>query len=186
MLVNPGHILLPIARAAIGRELGAAIGMPAADPEAAWLQVPGAAFVTLTRDGLLRGRQGTLEPVRPLADDVAENAIAAAFRDPRFQPLTAQELADTCIEVSVLSAMETLDAASEAAALSLLRSGLDGVVFRYGHHHSTFLPEAWTRHTDPAEFMAQLKYQAGLPPDFWDAAVELRRYTVATWRESGD
>lgn len=182
MLVNPGHILLPLARAAIGRELGHATAVP--DTDAAWLRMPGSTFVTLTRDGQLRGRNGTLDPVRPLQEDVAANAVAAAFRDPRFKPLDAAELESTTIEVSVLSALETLDVASEAAALAMLRSGLDGLVFRYGHHRSSFLPEAWTQHADPAEFMAQLKYRAGLPPDFWDAAVELRRYTVASWRET--
>lgn len=183
MSVDQGHILLPLARAAIARELGIATPTPATDT--AWLQQPGSAFVTLTRDGQLRGRYGTLEAVRPLRDDVTANAVAAAFRDLRFKPLAAAELESTTIEVSVLSALETLAVANEAAALDQLRAGIDGVVFRYGHHHSTFLPEDWMRYTDPAEFMAQLKYKAGLPPDFWDAAVELRRYTVDCWREPG-
>ena len=78
-----------------------------------------------------------------------------------------------------------MNAGNEAAVLAQLRTGVDGVVFRYGHHHSTFLPEAWSQYTDPEEFMAQLKYKAGLPPDFWDATVELRRYTVDCWREPG-
>lgn len=183
MSVDQGHILLPLARAAITRELG--IATPAPATAAAWLQQPGSAFVTLTRDGQLRGRNGSLIPVRPLREDVAANAVAAAFRDLRFKPLTAAELEMTLIEVSVLSALESLAASSEAAVLAQLRAGVDGVVFRYGHHHSTFLPEAWSQYADPAEFMAQLKYKAGLPPDFWDNAVELRRYTVDNWRESG-
>lgn len=180
---HPGHILLPLARAAIARELG--IAAPAPANEAVWLQQPGSAFVTLTRDGQLRGRNGSLIPVRPLREDVAANAVAAAFRDLRFKPLVAAELEMTVIEVSVLSALEPLAANSESAVLAQLRAGVDGLVFRYGHHRSTFLPEAWSQYTDPAEFMAQLKYQAGLPPDFWDAAVELRRYTVDCWREPG-
>lgn len=183
MSVDQGHILLPLARAAIARELG--IAAPTTAIETTWLQQPGSAFVTLTREGQLRGRNGTLVPVRPLREDVAANAVAAAFRDPRFKPLTAAELEMTLIEVSVLSALESLAASSEAAVLAQLRAGVDGVVFRYGHHHSTFLPEAWSQYADPAEFMAQLKYKAGLPPDFWDAAVELHRYTVDCWREPG-
>lgn len=180
---NQGHILLPLARAAIARELGIAATAPAT--AAAWLQQPGSAFVTLTRDGRLRGRNGSLDPVRPLRDDVAENAVAAAFRDLRFKPLNAAELDNTLIEVSVLSALENLSALNEAAVLAQLRAGVDGLVFRYGHHRSTFLPEAWSQYTDPEEFLAQLKYKAGLPPDFWDAAVEVQRYTVACWREPG-
>ena len=180
---HPGHILLPLARAAIARELG--IAAPASANEAAWLLQPGSAFVTLTRDGQLRGRHGTLEAVRPLHDDVTANAIAAAFHDLRFKPLAAAELENIVIEVSVLSGLETLAASSEAAVLAQLRTGVDGLVFRYGHHRSTFLPETWSQYANPEEFLAQLKYKAGLPPDFWDAAVELQRYTVDCWREPG-
>lgn len=183
MSVDHGHILLPLARAAIARELG--IAAPATATETTWLQRPGSAFVTLTRDGQLRGRNGTLIPVRPLREDVTANAVAAAFRDPRFKPLAAAELEMTIIEVSVLSALENLAADNEAAILAQLRTGVDGVVFRYGHHHSTFLPEAWAQYKDPAEFIAQLKYKAGLPPDFWDTSVVLQRYTVDCWREAG-
>lgn len=184
MLVNQGHILLPLARAAIGHEFGLAAPAPATD--AAWLSTPGSAFVTLTRDGKLRGRNGTLDAMRPLRDDVAANAVAAALRDPRFKPLHAAELESTAIEVTVLSVLETLAVTEESAAIAALRVGVDGVTFRYGHHHSNFLPEAWMQYADPAEFLAQLKYKAGLPPDFWDTAVELRRYTVNCWREPAD
>lgn len=183
MFDHQGHILLPLARAAIARELG--IAAPAPATAAAWLQQPGSAFVTLTRDSQLRGRNGSLIPVRPLREDVTANAIAAAFRDLRFKPLTAAELDMTLIEVSVLSPLEPLATNNEAAVLAQLRAGIDGLVFRYGHHHSTFLPEAWSQYTEPEEFLAQLKYKAGLPPDFWDAAVELQRYTVNCWREAG-
>ncbi len=183
MFDRQGHILLPLARAAIARELG--IATPAPATAAAWLQQPGSAFVTLTRDGQLRGRYGTLDAVRALRDDVTANAIAAAFHDLRFKPLAAAELDDTLIEVSLLSALENMAVISEDTVLAQLRAGVDGVVFRYGHHHSTFLPEAWSQYADPAEFMAQLKYKAGLPPDFWDAGVELQRYTVDCWREPG-
>jgi len=183
MSVDQGHILLPLARAAIARELGMAAAAPAT--AAAWLQQPGSAFVTLTREGQLRGRNGSLIPVRPLREDVAANAVAAAFRDLRFKPLVVAELENTIIEVSVLSALEPLAAPGEAAVLAQLRSGVDGLVLRYGRHRSTFLPEAWSQYPEPEEFLAQLKYKAGLPPDFWDAAIELQRYTVACWREPG-
>ncbi|MBX3652238.1 MAG: AmmeMemoRadiSam system protein A [Burkholderiales bacterium] len=182
MLVNPGHLLLPLARAAISRALGRDLQTPAVD--AAWLHTPGAAFVTLIRDGRLRGRRGTLDAVRPLHDDVTANAIEAALRDPCFKPLTPGELADTEITVTVLSKPETLDTSSEAAALSGIHPGIHGLALRYGHHHGIFLPEAWADHADPADFLAHLKYRAGLPPDFWDPVMELRRYTVACWRET--
>jgi AmmeMemoRadiSam system protein A len=183
MLVNPGHLLLPLARTAISRALGRDAGIPAAD--AAWLHAPGAAFVTLIRDGRLRGRRGTLDAVRPLHADVTANAVEAALRDPCFTPLTADELACTEIEVTVLSTLETLDTSSEAATLSEIHPGIHGLALRYGHHHGVFLPEAWADHADPADFLAHLKYRAGLPPDFWDPVMELRRYTATCWRDSG-
>ncbi len=182
MLANPGHLLPPLARAAIGRALGGGAQIPAGD--AAWLQAPGAAFVTLIRGGRLRGRRGTLDAVRALRDDVTANAVEAALRDPCFDPLTPEELADTAIEVAVLSKPETLDTSSEAAALSGIHAGIHGLALRHGHHHGLFLPEAWVEHADPADFLAHLKYRAGLPPDFWDPAMELRRYTVARWRDA--
>ena len=181
MLVNPGHLLLPLARTAISRALGRDSKCHAAD--AAWLHAPGAAFVTLIRDGRLRGRRGTLDAVRPLHDDVTANAVGAALRDPCFTPLTADELASTEIEVTVLSKPETLDTSSEAAALAGIHQGIHGLALRYGQHHGIFLPEAWAEHDDPADFLAHLKYRAGLPPDFWDPVMELRRYTVACWRD---
>ena len=181
MPVNPGHLLLPLARTAISRALGRDMRTPAAD--AAWLHTPGAAFVTLIRDGRLRGRRGTLDAVRPLHDEVMANAVEAALRDPCFAPLTADELVRTAIEVTVLSKPETLDTSSEAAALSAIHAGIHGLALRYGHHHGVFLPEAWAEHADPADFLAHLKYRAGLPPDFWDPMMELRRYTASCWRE---
>ncbi|MCW5576439.1 MAG: AmmeMemoRadiSam system protein A [Burkholderiales bacterium] len=182
MLVNPGHLLLPLARAAISHALGGNARAPAAD--AAWLQAPGAAFVTLIRDGRLRGRRGTLDAMRTLHDDVTANAVEAALRDPCFAPLTSDELAATEIEVAVLSKLETVDTSSEAAALSGIHAGMHGLALSYGHHHGIFLPEAWAEHADPADFLAHLKYRAGLPPDFWDPVMELRRYTVARWRDT--
>ena len=181
MDLHAGQILLPIARAAIARELGQS---SAASEDAQWLRAPGATFVTLKQRGQLRGCIGTLEAHRPLLDDVKANAIAAAFRDPRFRPLSLQELEDTRVEVSLLSAQEPIVFTSEADALAQLRPEVDGVVFEYGYHRSTFLPQVWEELADPAEFMAHLKHKAGLPPDFWDPGVKLARYTVAKWAES--
>lgn len=144
---------------------------------------PGASFVTLTRQGELRGCIGTLEAHRPLGIDVRENAVAAAFRDPRFTPLTRAEFDDVRVEVSVLSPAEALVVASEEHALETLRPHVDGVVFEYGDHRSTFLPQVWEQLPDPAEFLAYLKRKAGLPADFWAEQVRLSRYTVSKWKE---
>lgn len=176
-----GRMLLSLARAAIARELGVT---QAADDRALWLREAGASFVTLTRRGALRGCIGSLQAYRPLLDDVRANAVAAAFHDPRFAPLTRHELDHTEIEVSLLSSMEDLLVADEAEARARLRPGIDGVVLAYGSRRSTFLPQVWEQLPDAAHFLAQLKRKAGLPADFWHAEVRLQRYTVAKWRES--
>ena len=131
----------------------------------------------------MRGCIGTLEAHRPLGLDVRENAVAAAFRDPRFMPLTLAEFEEIRVEVSLLSPTEALAVMSEAHALASLRPGIDGVVFEYGHYRSTFLPQVWEQLPDPAEFLAHLKRKAGLAADFWADQVRLSRYTVTKWKE---
>ena len=176
-----GATLLKLARS----EIASKLGEPAAKPvKAVWLQEPGASFVTLTRQGELRGCIGTLEAHRPLGVDVRENAVAAAFRDPRFMPLTRGEFDDVRVEVSVLSPTEPLQVKDESAALAVLRPNIDGVVFEYGHYRSTFLPQVWEQLPKPAEFLAHLKRKAGLPVDFWADQVRLSRYTVSKWKEA--
>jgi AmmeMemoRadiSam system protein B/AmmeMemoRadiSam system protein A len=175
-----GSTLLKLARSEIGSKLGHRIPPPA---HAGWLDEPGASFVTLTRLGELRGCIGTLEAHRPLGVDVRENAVAAAFRDPRFMPLSREEFDDIRVEVSLLSPSEPLLVASEDDALARLRPGVDGVVFEYGHTRSTFLPQVWEQLPEPSEFLAHLKRKAGLPTDFWADQVRLSRYTVSKWKE---
>ena len=176
-----GSTLLKLARSEIASKLGHGVESPA---QPAWLQEPGASFVTLTRQGELRGCIGTLEAHRPLGLDVRENAVAAAFRDPRFMPLTRAEFDDIRVEVSLLSPTETMAVASEEHALATLRPGIDGVVFEYGHYRSTFLPQVWEQLPEPTEFLAHLKRKAGLSMDFWSESVRLSRYTVSKWKES--
>jgi len=176
-----GSTLLTLARSEIGSKLGQERSSLA---QADWLDEPGACFVTLTRQGELRGCIGTLEAHRPLGVDVRENAVAAAFRDPRFTPLTLVEFDDIRVEVSLLSPTEVLVVASEEHALASLRPGVDGVVFEYRHYRSTFLPQVWEQLPEPAEFMAYLKRKAGLSTDFWAEDVRLSRYTVSKWKES--
>jgi AmmeMemoRadiSam system protein A len=178
---NAGSVLLPLARAAIAGQLGLT---QAAIEDAPWLNRKGASFITLKHESRLRGCIGTLRAHRTLAEDVKANAVAAAFRDPRFKPLTAGEFAGLAVEVSVLSALEFLRFADEADALRQLRIGVDGVVLQFGHHSGTFLPQVWDYFKEPSEFLAHLKYKAGLPPDFWDSEVKLARYTVHKWREN--
>jgi AmmeMemoRadiSam system protein A len=142
-----------------------------------------ATFVTLKHSSELRGCIGSLQPVRPLGVDVRENAIAAAFRDPRFAPLAAAEFEATWVEVSLLSAHERIEVADEEDLVAGLRPGIDGLILEYGRHRATFLPQVWEALADPREFLAALKHKAGLPEDFWNPSVNVSRYEVTKWVE---
>ena len=135
-----GNTLLGIARSALEEAFG---GPLPPIPDLDWLAHPGACFVTLKQEGKLRGCIGSVEPCRPLADDLRENAVAAAFRDRRFPTLTAQELERTIIEVSVLSPLQRLKFSSEEELLDQLRPGIDGLVIEHQAHRGTFLPAVW-------------------------------------------
>jgi AmmeMemoRadiSam system protein A len=195
-----GRVLLALAREAIAAALDARPApppapapsrpaapsrVPPAQLAAPWLRAEGACFVTLTRQGRLRGCIGSVRARRPLYDDVWANARAAALADPRFPPLTAAELPETRIEVSLLSPPAPLPAAaSEEEALAALRPGVDGIILEYGGEaHATFLPQVWESLPAPRDFLAHLKHKAGLPTDFWSPALRLQRYTVTSWEE---
>ena len=112
--------------------------------------------VTLTQAGSLRGCIGSLEAHRPLGEDVAGNALSAAFRDPRFQPLSVDELTRTRIEVSLLEAAQPFAFSDEADALARLRPGVDGLILHYGQRRATFLPQVWESLPKPRQFLQQL------------------------------
>jgi AmmeMemoRadiSam system protein A len=175
-----GRILLLLARSAIAERFGES---PLPFLETEWLQESAATFITLTLRGQLRGCIGSLEAHRPLIEDVRTNAVAAALRDPRFAPLSAEEFANVSIEVSLLSVPQPMRFDSEQDALSRLRAGVDGVILEYGLHRSTFLPQVWEQLPDKKVFMAHLKNKAGLPENFWSDEIKLSRYTVKKWRE---
>jgi AmmeMemoRadiSam system protein A len=170
-----GRALLARAHNAIGSALGAA-----ARPEPAHTRLAerGATFVTLRLSGELRGCIGTLEPHRPLDDDVRANARAAAFHDPRFAPLALREFAAATIEVSLLQAAQPLVVADEAAAVAALQPHVDGVILSWHGSRATFLPQVWETIGDAREFLRLLKRKAGLPADFWATDLRLARYAV--------
>ncbi len=176
-----GHALVTIARNALRVELGHAHGAAPAHPS---LDAPGATFVTLTQHGDLRGCIGSLEARRPLRIDVHANAVAAAFRDPRFPPLAAFELESTQVEVSLLSASLPIAAYDEAALLRTLVPNVDGVTLEFGRHRSTFLPQVWESLAEPSRFLEALKRKAGLPSDFWHPQMRFSRYAVTKWTEA--
>ncbi len=179
------ELLLDIARQAITRETQQ---IPLAPlplvtlPER--LQEEGASFVTLTQRGELRGCIGSLTAHRALALDVRENAIAAAFADPRFPPVTPEELEELRIEISILSKPEPLTYPDAESLLMQLRPGVDGVVLKRGLQRATFLPQVWEQLPDPEQFLAQLCYKAGLPANAWRwPQVEISIYQVEKFKE---
>jgi len=131
------------------------------------LQAPGACFITLTHDGLLRGCIGSLEARQPLAADVQEHASDAAFRDFRFPPLSEPELQDLHIEISVLSAPVPLKYGIPEELPELLHPGTDGVILARGMRRATFLPQVWEKVPDPASFLDMLCEKMGMEYDLW-------------------
>ncbi len=176
-----GALLLAKARQAIGGLLGR-MPPPTSDNDAR-LAARGATFVTLMRGGALRGCIGSLHAQRTLGEDIAANAVAAATRDIRFPPVTADEFDDLRIEISLLSDTEALDFDDEDALLRLLRPGQDGLILFAGNHGATFLPQVWEQLPEPRHFLAALKQKAGLPPDQPTPGLKAARYTVHKWYE---
>lgn len=175
-------ILLKIARASIehglqtGRPLS--IDLNAYEPA---LTNQAASFVTLERHGQLRGCIGMLEAQRPLVQDIAENAFAAAFRDPRFPPLSAEEFKDLDLHISILSAAEAISFISEQDLISQLQPGIDGLILQDGYRRGTFLPSVWEQLPEPRQFLRHLKQKAGLPADYWSDKLKAYRYNTETF-----
>lgn len=148
-----------------------------------WLAEPRATFVTLFTGEALRGCVGSILAQRSLAEDVWENARAAAFRDVRFPPLEAGELPALRFEISELSPLEDLCCETVEELLGLLRPQVDGLLLQWGRHRGVFLPQVWEHLPDAERFLSELKRKAGLPPEFWAPDVELWRFTVTKWCE---
>ncbi len=180
------NTLLDIARASIrnGLKQGRSLPIRLEDYPSA-LQVPRASFVTLQINTQLRGCIGSLEAFRPLVQDVAENAFAAAFRDPRFPPVNEQEFAQLDYHISILSPSEPLEFKSENDLLNKLRPGVDGLILEERGRRGTFLPSVWESLPKPRQFLAQLKVKAGLPADYWSDSIKIERYTVEDIKSGG-
>ena len=180
MTPDTGPILLAIARAAIARSLGRCAE---ASEEAPWLAKRGATFVTLKKNGDLRGCVGSLDAQRPLLENVKENAVGAALRDWRFPPVTLGEFDLLRIEVSLLSPLTPMEFGSEEQAIGQLRPFEDGIVLEHSGGRSTFLPQVWEALPHPPDFLGELKRKAGLSAGFWPGDLRLFRYSVSKWSE---
>jgi AmmeMemoRadiSam system protein A len=155
--------LLSIARTSIEAVLKGArpqVDAASLDPE---LTRPSGAFVSLhTHDGDLRGCIGSIQPVAPLCHAVSSNAVNAAFRDPRFYPLTPDELPRVHVEISVMSPIEVV------TDVSTIEVGRDGLIISRGGRAGLLLPQVATEYGwDRETFLAQTCAKAGLPADSW-------------------
>jgi len=170
--------LLSIARESI--QQGIERGQPlTVEPEpGSVFATPGACFVTLKTDNQLRGCIGSLEAYRPLIVDVAENAYAAAFQDPRFAPLTRPELDQLNLSLSILSPAESMAFDSQEDLVGQLRPGVDGLILQAGAQRGTFLPSVWESLPQASTFLNHLKLKAGLAEDYWSDSVQVWRYTT--------
>ncbi|UCH22610.1 MAG: AmmeMemoRadiSam system protein A [Deltaproteobacteria bacterium] len=142
-------------------------------------------FVTLHKNGVLRGCIGTIEPVKSLVSNVEENAINAAFKDPRFPPLEKDELSAVDIEISVLTVPSILDFEDGEDLKKKLRPGIDGVILSRGWHGATFLPQVWEQLSDKESFLGHLCQKAGMERTCWkDINTQVKIYQAEYFSES--
>ncbi|MCP4995936.1 MAG: AmmeMemoRadiSam system protein A [Gammaproteobacteria bacterium] len=180
-------LMLKLARDSIqqGVETGEPVSVRPDDAPPA-LQKDAACFVTLNRNQQLRGCIGHLEAIQPLIKDVADNAFAAAFRDPRFPPLRADELDRLEIHISILTPATAMAFDSELDLLSQIEPGVDGLILEDGMNRGTFLPSVWESLPTPKEFLTHLKRKAGLSVTYWSDTIRVSRYRTESFTEIGD
>jgi len=139
---------------------------------------PGAVFVTLTREGELRGCVGSFEARRSLILDVARNAYSAAFMDFRFSPVTETDLEGLDLHISLLGPLVPLSVSGLTDLIAVLRPGKDGLLLEDLPNRATFLPQVWDSLPDPGDFVGELFMKAGLPADHWSGTLQFHRYAV--------
>jgi AmmeMemoRadiSam system protein A len=184
-----GQALVALARQTIARHLGLPVA-PADEAalaqqlQAASLQQHCGTFVTLKIHGDLRGCIGSLIGTDTIVEGVRENAINAAFGDPRFPPLSSSEFDAVEVEVSVLTEPQPLEYSDAADLLAKLRPGVDGLIIRQGLAGATFLPQVWEQLPDPQQFLAHLCLKAGLAMDAWQrGTLSVMTYQVQYFEE---
>ncbi|MDA7430182.1 AmmeMemoRadiSam system protein B [Primorskyibacter aestuariivivens] len=148
------------------------------------LHTVAASFVTLQRDGRLRGCIGSMAAHRPLVQDVVDNALRAGFRDERFQPITAKELPHLDIKISVLSRPAELSFSSDASARRAFDKGAHGLILTDGKHRGVLLPQVWDQIGTKTDFLKALKRKAGLPEDYWSASLRLFAFTSESFDDA--
>ncbi len=153
-------------------------------PDEPALSVKAAVFVTLKKNGQLRGCIGNLEPVGALWEAVRDNTLNAALHDYRFSPLTSDELPVVQLSISILSQPKPLDYEDIEDLPAKLRPGIDGVILRDGRRSATFLPQVWQQLDSPEQFLGHLCQKAGLPQETWQRKkLEIYTYQVQSFEE---
>ena len=141
-------------------------------------------FVTLTIEGSLRGCIGHIIPQESMIEGVRINALNAAFKDPRFRPLSRKEWEKVKIEISILTDPKPVAYADGDDLLNKLQPGIDGVIIKKGLSQATFLPQVWDQLPDKKEFLRHLCMKAGLDSDAWkDEELEVSIYQVQAFEE---
>ena len=179
-------LLLRIARDAIMEDLtGFAlvdrVKLLASHP---WLGEMGAVFVTLSEEGNLRGCIGSIVAHRDLIDDLIINAKAAAFNDPRFPPVSVEELDTLKIEISLLTTPHILGYSDIKDLKAKIRPGIDGVILQQGHHQATYLPSVWEQLPGFEQFFGTLCQKAGLRADCLEYHPTIQVYQAEKIEES--
>lgn len=143
-----------------------------------------AVFVTLTKEGLLRGCVGSLEAYQPLLHDVLDNSYNAAFRDSRFAKVIKGEMRDVKIEISLLSERRQIEYYTFNDLKKKVKPKVHGVYLTYAGHSATFLPQVWEELVSHETFFVQLAQKAGLAPDFiFHNHPKIEIYTVEKFKE---
>jgi len=149
------------------------------------LMEPKGCFITLTKDGSLRGCIGHILPQEPLYKAIMDNAQNAALRDPRFPPVQADELDKIEVEISVLTTPEPLYFKDSQGLLDRLQPGKDGVILKIGDHMATYLPQVWEQIPDKQKFLGSLAVKAGCQADAWKTEpTAVFIYHVEAFKES--
>ena len=184
-----GQILVRLARQSIAAELGQP---PSKEDQQTMerclqqdiFQIQCGTFVTLKMSQRLRGCIGHLMGLAPLAESIRENALNAAFRDPRFSPLTIAEFSRVCIDISILSHPTPISYTDANNLVEKLRPQIDGVILRKGAASATFLPQVWENLPKPEDFLSQLCLKAGLSEKEWQKlTLEISVYQVQYFEE---
>lgn len=182
---NDRELLLKLARKTIEKKSkNNIIASEEIDQLSSLLKENRGCFVTLTINNNLRGCIGYILPVAPLYKAVIDNAYNAAFSDPRFAPVSENEVKNLHIEISVLTVPTVLEYNGKEDLLKKLVPFKDGVILKKGFYSSTFLPQVWDQLPKKEDFLGHLCLKAGLSPDEWEnGKLEVERYYTEVFEE---